>query len=67
METLDLWITAEGDVDYRAGYAAPTVVARGNCKSRMMSPREFPLWSLTAELEAGVELEWNATHGDEAV
>ena len=49
------------------GYAAPTVVARGNCKSRMMSPREFSLWSLTAELDAGVELEWNATHGDEAV
>jgi len=67
METLDLWITAEGDVDYRAGYAAPTVVARGNCKSRMMSPREFSLWSLTAELDAGVELEWNSTHGDEAV
>ena len=67
METLDLWITAEGDVDYRAGYAAPTVVARGSCQSRMMSPREFPLWSLTAELDAGAELEWNSTHGDEAV
>ena len=67
METLDLWITADADVDYRSGYVAPTVVARGNCKSRMMSPREFSLWSLTAELEAGVELEWTATHGDEAV
>ena len=67
METLDLWITAVADVDYRAGYAAPTVVAKGNCQSRMLSPREFSLWALTAELEPGVELEWNSTHGDEAV
>ena len=67
METLDLWITADADVAYRPGYCAPTVVARGECTSRMVSPREFSLWSLTAELAAGVELEWTSTHGDEAV
>jgi hypothetical protein len=67
MKTLDLWITPDTDIDYEPGYAAPSVVARGNCKSRMVSPREFSLWSLTAELDAGVELEWSSEHGDEAV
>jgi hypothetical protein len=67
MKTLDLWITADGEIDYEAGYAAPSVTARGSCKSRLVSPREFSLWSLTAELDAGTELEWSSTHGDEAV
>ena len=67
MKTLDLWITADGEIDYEDGYIAPSVTARGKCKSRMVSPREFSLWSVTAELDAGTELEWNENHGDEAV
>lgn len=65
--TLDLWTARDADVAYRDGGAAPTVAARGGMQSRMMSPREFALWLVTARLDDGAEFEWSTAHGDEIV
>jgi hypothetical protein len=67
MTAQDLWITSDTDAPEQPGYCAPTVKASGDCRSRMTSPREYSLWSLTAHLGAGAELMWDENHGDEAV
>lgn len=49
------------------GYAAPGHTVSGGVTSRMVSPTDFSLWLVTAELEDGATIEWPATHGDESV
>lgn len=65
--SLDLWISKADEVSYEPGYAAPTVAARGKVESRLMSPAEYSLWLVVAELADGAELSWTADHGDEIV
>src|SRR4051794_12799183 len=49
-------------------YVAPTcTLAEGRATSRLHDPQDNPLWTVTAELDAGARLEWGTDHGDEAV
>ena len=48
-------------------YAAPGHRTAGGLRSRPVSPPDFSLWLVRAELDDGATIEWPATHGDEAV
>src|SRR4051812_46386053 len=49
-------------------YSAPTCsLAAGRATSRLHDPEDNPLWTVTADLDAGARLEWGTDHGDEAV
>jgi hypothetical protein len=39
----------------------------GGVVARVVSPTEFPLWLIRAELDDAASVEWPAEHGDEAV
>jgi len=65
--SLDLWTSKDTEVSYQNGYLAPTVTATGAVTSRLMSPSEYALWLVVAELADGAELSWDRDHGDEIV
>jgi quercetin dioxygenase-like cupin family protein len=48
------------------GYPAGHRV-EGGVRHRVVSPSGFSLWMLRAELDDGSTIEWQATHGDEAI
>lgn len=62
-----IWTTKDDAVAYAPGVAAPTVRAEGSVESRLMSPRDYSLWCVTARLADGASLHWDDTHGDEIV
>jgi quercetin dioxygenase-like cupin family protein len=61
--TIDLWVS---NFDTLApGYRAPTCTIAGSARSSIFHPSAFSLWHVRADLDAGAELVWPTTHGDE--
>jgi quercetin dioxygenase-like cupin family protein len=50
-----------------AGYAAPYCSMQGGARSAIFHPDGYSLWLVSAQLEQGAELAWEAAHGDEGV
>jgi hypothetical protein len=51
----------------RAGFPALRCRLTGSARSRTASPTGASIWMLTAELDEGSTLSWDARHGDEAL
>jgi hypothetical protein len=50
-----------------ATYVAPGHESDGPATSRRVSPDDFPLWLVVADLADGASLSWTGRHGDETV
>ena len=55
------------DTDWSQDYAANGYRTQGDVRSSRVSPAEFSLWLVRAELADGATIEWPSTHGDESV
>ena len=60
-------VVTSDEMPIQADYAAPRCRATGSVRSRAASPGDASIWMLSAELEAGSTLSWDAPHGDEAL
>ncbi len=60
-------VVIEDSLALTDGYHAPWCVGRGPVRSALFHPDGYSLWKLAAEVGAGAELEWDTTHGDEAI
>jgi quercetin dioxygenase-like cupin family protein len=63
----DFHIVAGAGVEPSDAYRARGFTVDGDVSARVVSPPEFSLWLITADLTAGTTIEWPARHGDEAV
>jgi quercetin dioxygenase-like cupin family protein len=60
-------ITRSADVEPSDAYAERGFGVEGSLSARVVSPADFSLWLIRAELADGTTLEWPDRHGDEAV
>jgi mannose-6-phosphate isomerase-like protein (cupin superfamily) len=49
------------------GYSAPTAGFSGGASSALLHPADFSLWMVSAQVDAGSVLTWDAAHGDEGL
>src|SRR5690349_3554038 len=63
----DFHIVAGGGVEPSDAYGARGFTVDGDVTARVVSPPDFSLWLVTADLSDGTTIEWPARHGDEAV
>ena len=54
------------EVEPAQGYAAPRA-ASGVRWSRRVSPEDYSIWMVVAELEDGAEIHWESSHSDDGV
>jgi len=62
-----LEIVRSADVEASTEYPTRGHKVEGGVRARTVSPEDFSLWLVTAELDDGASITWPATHGDEAV
>jgi hypothetical protein len=55
------------DVGQSDSYVSKRHHVEGGSRSKFVSPADYSLWLVAAELEDGATIEWPAVHGDEAV
>jgi hypothetical protein len=48
-------------------YLAPSTSSKGKVASALFHPTDYSLWQVSAELQAGAELTWDGSHGDEGL
>src|SRR3954471_17816840 len=59
-------VKAEG-IEVATEYPAHGHKVEGGVRARTVSPPEFSLWLVTADLDDGASITWPAEHGDESV
>jgi hypothetical protein len=62
-----LSVVKSQDMRTEEGYAVPTVDFAGTATSTVAGPKDYPLWLVSANVEAGSLLRWQDRHADEVV
>jgi quercetin dioxygenase-like cupin family protein len=62
-----LEIVHGADVEPSDAYGERGFAVYGTVAARLVSPPDFSLWLIRADLDDGASIEWPARHGDEAV
>jgi quercetin dioxygenase-like cupin family protein len=59
--------TMDTAADLGPGYSVSTCTSTGMAHSSRFAPADFSLWLVIARLEAGATVDWDGSHGDEAI